>query len=66
MNLELATDEARELKAALDIHLIEMRGELVNTDDRAYRADLKQTLERLERVADKLDNLLHGGEKKVA
>jgi hypothetical protein len=60
MMLDLADDEARELKTALDIRLIEMRGELVHTDDHAYRNDLKHALGTLERVAERLGEKLAG------
>jgi len=54
MNLEIADEEARELRIALDIRLREMRNELVHTDDHAYRDDLRRSLERLEKVAEKV------------
>ncbi|MDC3956167.1 hypothetical protein [Polyangium jinanense] len=54
MNLEIADEEARELRIALDIRLREMRNELVHTDDHAYRADLRRSLERLEKIAQKV------------
>jgi hypothetical protein len=67
MNLEIADDDARELKVALDIHLVEMRGELTHTDDHAYRADLRSSIERLERVAAKLaESLGPAGGKRAA
>ncbi|WP_437275834.1 hypothetical protein WME90_31910 [Sorangium sp. So ce375] len=37
-----------------------MRDELVHTDDRAYRADLKATIERLEVVLQRLDAIVAG------
>lgn len=54
MNLELTDEEARELATALGIRLVEMRTELVHTDDHTYRNDLRKSLERLERVAERL------------
>lgn len=60
MNLELTEQEARELRSALEIRLIEMRGELAVTDDRHYRADLRATLEHLETVAARMDAALRG------
>jgi polysaccharide deacetylase 2 family uncharacterized protein YibQ len=63
MTLEMAYDEARELKTALEIRLVEMRGELAHTDDRAYRNDLLRSLEQLEHVAERLGKTLGmGGE----
>lgn len=57
MQLDLDQDEALELKQALDIHLVGLRNELNHTDDRAYRADERVTLERLERVQQRLERL---------
>ncbi len=54
MNLEIADEEAQELRTALDIRLHEMRTELVHTDDHAYRSDLRKSLERLEKIAEKI------------
>ena len=60
MLLEIAKDEAQELKWALDIRLVEMRGEVVRASDHAYRDDLKNSLVRLERVAQRLGEKLAG------
>jgi len=54
MNLEIADEEAQELRIALDIRLREMRNELVHTDDHAYRNDLRRSLERLEKIAERI------------
>jgi hypothetical protein len=37
-----------------------MRGELVHTDDREYRKDLKAELERLEVVLQRLEQIMVG------
>ena len=58
MRLEMAKDEAQELKWALDIRLIEMRGELVRASDHAFRNELRVSLSRLERVARRLEEAL--------
>ena len=58
--LEMAHEEARELKTAIEIRLVEMRGELAHTDDRAYRDDLLHSLETLERVTERLGKTLVG------
>ena len=58
MNIEMSDDEARELKIALDIRLVEMRNELVHTTDHAYRDDLRASLIRLEGLATRLDGLI--------
>ncbi len=60
MTLEMAYEEARELKTALEIRLVEMRGELTHTDDRAYREDLIRSLETLEAVTERLGKTLVG------
>ena len=54
MRLELTTDEARELRNALALHLRGLQDELVHTDDRAYRAGLREGMSRLERIAARL------------
>lgn len=54
MNLDLSAEQARDLKAALELHLRELLEELAHTDDRKYRADLRATLERLEEVRRRL------------
>lgn len=56
--LELSDVEAEGLRTALSVRLLEMREELVRTDDRAYRADLKATLERLEGVFQRLEQVM--------
>jgi hypothetical protein len=66
MLLEIANDEAQELKWALDIRLVEMRGEVVRASDHAYRDDLKNSLVRLERVAQRLDQQLAGSRSDAA
>ncbi len=58
MLLEMATDEARELKWALDIRLVEMRSELVRSSDHAFRDELKMSLTRLETVAQRVEEML--------
>jgi len=60
MLLEIANDEAQELKWALDIRLVEMRSEAVRASDHAYRDELRSSLVRLERVAQRLDEQLAG------
>ena len=53
MNIEISDREAEELRIALDIRLHQMRDELVHTTDHAYRDDLRGSLERLEKIAEK-------------
>jgi hypothetical protein len=58
--IELSDTEAEDLRTALSLRLLEMREELVRTDDREYRADLKATLERLEVVFQRLEQVMAG------
>lgn len=53
--LELTDREAKDLRTALAIRLVGMREELVHTDDRAYRAGLKDLIERLELVQQRIE-----------
>ena len=62
MQLDLDEEEALELKQALDIHLVGLRGELIHTDDRAYRVGERSTLERLEGIHRRLSQLLGAAE----
>jgi hypothetical protein len=62
MRLEMATEEAQELKWALDVRLVEMRRELAHTSDHAYRDELKRALLRLEEVVRRLAKVLEDGE----
>ncbi|WP_437955625.1 hypothetical protein WME76_29505 [Sorangium sp. So ce119] len=58
LHFELDEREARDVRTALSIRLVGMREELVHTDDREYRADLKAAIERLEVVLRRLDAIL--------
>ena len=58
MRLEMATEEAQELKWALDVRLIEMRGELARTSAHAYRDELRIALLRVEGVVRRLAKAL--------
>ncbi|KYF52691.1 hypothetical protein BE08_12225 [Sorangium cellulosum] len=58
LHFELGEREARDVRTALSIRLVGMREELVHTDDREYRADLKAAIERLEVVLRRLDAIL--------
>ena len=59
--LELTEDEARELSTALEIRVHGLRAELAAADARAYRAELRRTLDRVERIAAQLAERLAGG-----
>jgi hypothetical protein len=50
LTLTLTPSEALDLANALEIRLHEMMDELVHTDDRAYKADVRTRYESLERV----------------
>lgn len=50
MELWLTEEQARELESALSVHLSRMEVELIRTDDREFRAALRQSLERLEEI----------------
>jgi hypothetical protein len=56
--LELSDSEAEDLKKALSVRLLEMRGELARTDDRDYREGLRAMLERLEAVFQRLERIM--------
>jgi hypothetical protein len=58
VNLQLSDVEARDLRTSLSIRLVGMREELVHTDNREYRDDLRENLDRLEGVLARLDKLL--------
>ena len=49
--LELTDEEARELSTALEIRGHGLRAELAAADAREYRAELRRTLDRVERIA---------------
>ena len=50
MMLAVTDEEARVLDEVLDAQLAEMRVELARTDDRAFRSDLRDRYDHLERV----------------
>ena len=54
MRLDLTDDEARELGSALEAHLHSLRFELSAADSREYKHELRERLERLERIAAQL------------
>jgi hypothetical protein len=55
MYLELTHNETEVLKRALSVRLVELRGELVRTDDREFRAELREELEILETIDRRLE-----------
>ncbi len=54
MQLDLDGVESSDLKNALDLYLRSLREELVHTDDRSYRRSIREKLERLENIAERL------------
>jgi hypothetical protein len=58
IRLELDDEEVRELRSALSVHLIELRAELAVADARQYKAELREELKRLERIAARLEQPL--------
>jgi len=57
MMLTVTPEEASVLDEVLDGKLREMRLELAKTDDRAYRSDLRDRYDHLERVRTRLQQL---------
>ena len=62
MMLAVTDEEARALDEVLDARLREMRGEIARTDDRAYRSDLRDRYDHLERLRLRLKQASIGGE----
>lgn len=58
MYVELNLSELREVDVALAQRLHELRVELVHTDRRELRAELRERVERLERVQWRMHGLL--------
>ncbi|HLL55942.1 MAG TPA: hypothetical protein VK447_20435 [Myxococcaceae bacterium] len=50
MQFDVSEEQAWELRRALDLHLHRLEVELVHTDDRSYRQELKKTMGALEGV----------------
>ncbi len=60
MRLDLTDAEAQELKDALDARLLGLMEELVHTDDRHCRVDLRDIHTHLARVRDRLERGIEG------
>lgn len=58
IRLDLDDEEARELRSALSVHLIELRAELAVADSREYKAGLREQLDRLEHIEARLQQPL--------
>jgi CBS domain-containing protein len=58
ITIELDNAAARDLETAISLHLLEIRHELVRTDDREYRKSLRRTLEVLEGIDHRFQSLL--------
>ena len=62
MMLAVTEEEARDLGELLDARLREMRLEIAHTDDRAYRSDLRDRYDHLERLLLRLKQLSTGSD----
>jgi hypothetical protein len=60
MLLELSDDEARDLGTALTEQLHILRAELSAADIRRFKHDLRERLDRLERIAARLQHEVGG------
>jgi hypothetical protein len=65
MMLAVTDEEARALDELLDAKLRDMRMEIAHTDDRAYRSDLRDRYDHLERLRLRLAQMSTGGETYV-
>ena len=65
MMLAVTDEEARVLDELLEARLREMRLELAHTDDRAYRSDLRDRYDHIERLRARLKQTSMGGETYV-
>lgn len=57
MNIELGAADLNLLHTALQRHLLVLREELVRTDDRQYRQNLRDDVNRLEQLFRRLEEL---------
>ncbi len=62
MMVAVTDEEARALDELLDEKLRQMRLEIAHTDDRAYRSDLPDRYDHLERLRLRLKQMSTGGE----
>jgi hypothetical protein len=53
-DLELSSEEVRELRQALEDHLHSLRVELAGADLREFKAELRHRIERLEAISARL------------
>lgn len=65
IHLELSDIEAKDLKTSLSIRLVGLREELVHTDNREYRDYVRTTLDRLEVIDARLEELLAAAGKQA-
>ena len=65
MMLPVTDEEATTLDELLDQKLRDMRLEIAHTDDRAYRSDLRDRYDHLERLRLRLKQMSTGGETYV-
>jgi len=65
MMLPVTDEEMTALDELLDQKLRDMRLEIAHTDDRAYRSDLRDRYDHLERLRLRLKQMSTGGETYV-
>ncbi len=65
MMLPVTDEEATALDELLEQKLRDMRLEIAHTDDRAYRSDLRDRYDHLERLRLRLKSMGAGGETYV-
>lgn len=58
MPIELSEEDARLVKEAIERRRAELQEELVHSDDRTFRKELRAVLERIEQLNRKLDALI--------
>jgi len=55
--IQLSSDDVHDLVEVIDFRMHELQDELVHTDDRAYREDLRKATDRLEVLRTRVHHL---------
>ncbi len=55
MQIQISAEQLRLLRKALNRRLLELHDELVHTDDREFRVELRHDLDHLEELIKQLD-----------
>jgi hypothetical protein len=63
MDVELTSDESAAVRQALRSYLSDLRTEIHDTDDRAFKQDLRAERDALESAVAKLDAAAEGGRR---